>query len=247
VRTPLKSAIKAKARGDYERADAFFVVAANAARSIPPSALDPDPLLKLSGLYVTWAAMLEMHGHPVRSFALLRDAIGFFGADPLAAEPRTTAGADMWSGGSPRPLSEDERHRAIGLAQKLGQLAARMGEMGAPPPFPEFIPTGPVAVEVEPTPAKRGKEAEEHPPPTVYISPVPAGLGAAAKTWDAAAETYLSGALAAMLRIGLAARPAGDAPSPANPVVVGRDITLPHDDARTPAGDEDTAGRVNRL
>jgi hypothetical protein len=49
-----------------------------------------------------------------------------------------------------------------------------------------------------------------------------------------------------MLRIGLAARPAGDAPSPANPVVVGRDITLPHDDARTPAGDEDTAGRVNR-
>jgi hypothetical protein len=136
-----------------------------------------------------------------------------------------------------------------------------MGEMPIPPPFPLFVEDEQVALPAAPAPPvpvpaprhdnKEGDkadkvESEAEEAPQVYVAPVPAGLGAKATSWDSAAETYLSGALTAMLRIGLGSRPA----NATGPVVTGRDIVLPHDaDPADKAGsgtEDDGAGRVNR-
>jgi tetratricopeptide (TPR) repeat protein len=195
IKTPLKKALKARGQGDYDRADEFFREAVTAAQSVPPSALDPDPLRKLSGIYITWATMLEGNGQPVRAFVAYRDALGLFGPSPLAKD---RAPANGWAEG--HVLDDEDHLRAIGLAQKLGQIAVRMGSFPIPPPFPH---------------AATDK----------------------LKSWDGAGEAYLSGALGAMLRLGLAGRAP---PTPeSGPVVIGRDVNLPEKEG-------DTEGRVNR-
>lgn len=191
----------------------------------------------LSGVYVTWSAMLEEHATPVRAYVALRDGIAFFGPDPTSAEPVTTASQALWEGDAPRPLNAEEKIRAIGLAQKLGQLASRMGEMAIPPPYPLFKPQPPAVFtspNVAPKPRREGEQEEAEEERPVLVAPVPAGLGSNANGWDEAAEIYLHAALGAMMRIGLKKHAEG-------PVVVGRDISLPHDEDSL-----DNDGRVNR-
>lgn len=130
MRTPLKKALKAKLHGEWDKAEGFFNEAIALAKEHPPSLLDPDPLQKLSGIYISLAAMLESNGKEVRAFNTLLDAYGLFGPSPLAAQPGE---ADGWYSG---PLGELDVTRAIGLAQKLGTLAAKFGGQAIPPPCP---------------------------------------------------------------------------------------------------------------
>lgn len=216
IRTPLKKALKAKYQGEHERADGFFREAIAAALSVPPSALEPSPLNKLSGIYISQASMLETAaGNPLRAYAVLREAFGQFGPAPLAAKPprvTTWAGSEEEAQGG-HLLTEEEVTRAIGLAQKLGQLAARMGGMASPPPLRRTNEDGTVAWGADAS--ARGAE------------------------WDEAAVAFLEPALAAMLRLGLQRQ--ADA---SGPVVVGRDVKLPYDDSQ--ASDPEDAGRVNK-
>lgn len=104
--------------------------AIEAALSAPSSVLDPDPLLKLSGVYISLATMLESQGQVVRAYSDLRDALNLFGSSPL--KPGAVSGE--WAGGA--KLSEQDHLRAIGLHQKLGQMAVQIGSMRVPSPYP---------------------------------------------------------------------------------------------------------------
>lgn len=92
--------------------------------------LDPDPLLKLSGIYISLATMLESQGQVVRGYSDLRDALELFGSTPL----KSNAQAGQWAQGS--ALTQADHLRAIGLHQKLGQMAVQIGSMRIPAPYP---------------------------------------------------------------------------------------------------------------
>lgn len=142
-------------------------------------------MLKLSGIYITFASLLESAGKPLEAYIELRTALQLFGGDPLA--------------GTGRPTSQSDHVRAVGLAQKIGQLALQIGGMS-------------------------------------LVLPYPRTEGEGVKTWDEAAEKYLSSALTAMLRLGLSDRPKGDV------VVVGRDVDLPESSLEGDGGKVDKRG-----
>ncbi len=228
IREPLKKAIKARNHGETDKAEKYFLEAIAAAHALEPSALEPEPLQKMSGLYVTFAAMLEGY-HPIRAFVALRDALALFGdgLTPGATSPYTG-----------EVMSERDLTRAIGLAQKMGQIAARLGSTPSPPPFPTQNTTQLMEIEGE----KEGPAAE-------LLKSTETLTGAeAAKAWDEAAEKHLSAAIGAMLKMGLAHRQPAEGPAGSavpgsgsnEPVIVGRDVRLPHDN------EEGDAGRVNR-
>ncbi|CAK9783443.1 hypothetical protein CC85DRAFT_310365 [Cutaneotrichosporon oleaginosum] len=222
IREPLKKALKARNHGETDKAEKYFLSALAAAHALPPAALAPEPLHKMAGLYATFAAMLEGY-NPIRAYVVLRDARALFGdLVPGSVAPYTGEG-----------MGEGDVVRAIGLAQKMGQIAARMGGAAAPPPFP----TG--SMGTEGGGGEGGDGGEEGAAAALLRSAGGEVLtGAeAGKAWDEAAEAHLSAAIAAMLKMGLAHRPTQEGEG-GEPVVVGRDVRLPHD------GED--AGRVNR-
>lgn len=97
--------------------------AIRAANAIPPSALEPDPLSKLTGLYIAFATLYEQSGRPVRAYEQYRIALEQLGESPLAPDPRQRK-AGAWAAG--RTLSEKDHIRAIGLNQKMGQVALQI-------------------------------------------------------------------------------------------------------------------------
>ncbi len=197
VRTPLKAAIKAKNRGDIEQSQLYYRQAIDAALRLTNTSFAPDPLLKVSGIYIALSGLLESSNQPVKAYEALRESLELFGPDPLDANPDIRI-SGRWAGGS--KLAESDHIRAIGLYQKLGRLALQIATSSTVRPYPATSqPDGP-------------------------------------KTWDESAEQYLSGALTAMLRLGLSNRPA----SSPQQVVVGRDIDLPE----SPLDDE--SGRVDK-
>lgn len=231
VRDPLKKALKARNKGDYETSNQFFNEALQACFALYPGDLDPDPLLKVSGIYITQATMLEEAGYPLRAYVQLYKALRLFGPRPLAAVPPPTGG---WAGN--HALSPAEIHRAIGLAQKLGSLAAGFGAMQNPPAYP----------------AQALKEVDES-VGAPENSDTEADTARTPATWNKAAEHFLSAALASMLRIGLGETKAYDGDraeaieqkgkfSGRRPVVAGRDVNLPHDDD----ADVEYGGKVNK-
>lgn len=230
VRDPLKKALKARNKGDYETSNQYFNEALQACYALYPGDLDPDPLLKVSGIYITQAAMLEEAGYPLRAYVQLYKALRLFGPRPLAAVPPPTGG---WAGN--HALSPAEIHRAIGLSQKLGSLAAGFGAMKNPPAYPSQATKE--VDEAVGAPEDSSKEADTARKP---------------EDWNKAAEHFLSGALASMLRIGLGENAVCDGDrgeaieqkggfTVKRPAVAGRDVKLPHDDEDVQYG-----GKVNK-
>ncbi|OXM76416.1 hypothetical protein C364_05872 [Cryptococcus neoformans Bt63] len=220
VRKPLRAALKAKLRGDYGKAETFFREALEIALQLGPSALQPEPLLKISGIYVELANVLEIQRQRVSAFVELRTALEMFGPDPLrrpAALPLPEATAlgggpgGQWIGEGYR-LTERDHVRAIGLYQKLGQLALEVASS----------PTG-----------------------STYASTLGEGSTEQMfKTWDDAAEYYLSSALTSMLHLGLPG--SSSTPSTGGPVILGRDVSLPEALPSENPEDVDQGGQVDK-
>jgi hypothetical protein len=107
--------------------------AIEAAMALPATSLEPDPLLKLSGLYITMSSMFETTYQPIKAFSSLREALPHFGEEALAKDVKYRI-SNPWAGS--RPLSEEEHKRVIGITQKLGQMALQLSSTRVPPPFP---------------------------------------------------------------------------------------------------------------
>ncbi|EIW69057.1 hypothetical protein TREMEDRAFT_68940 [Tremella mesenterica DSM 1558] len=246
VRTPLKAALKARNRGDIELAERYFKKAIDAALSLPTSSLEPNPLLKITGIYVTLSSMLESDGQLVKSYIALREA--FLLCGPRALEADYAMAPGQWG-----PVAFEEHRRAIGLAQKIGQLALHISTSRFPPPYPSYDETIATSTTSETQSTIDSPRAKTHQNPSDEST-----LGGIAKmednekqkrkettekslkgkerekSWDEAAERYLEKALTAMLHLGLTGEEK-------NRVVVGRGINLPD----PPLDDEDN-GRVDK-
>ncbi|OCF78100.1 hypothetical protein I204_00035 [Kwoniella mangroviensis CBS 8886] len=199
VRIPLRAALKAKLRQDYMKSEKYFREALEVALALGPSALEPEPLQKITGIYVELANVLELMGQRVTAFEELRSAVDLLGPNPTR-QPGLEGSGD-WIGQRYR-LNDKDHVRGIGLYQKLGQISLDISNSTKAPPY-----TPPTRSEYEiNTPT--GKEVEN---------------------WNEASEYYLSSALTAMLKLGLtkSTTPTIGASNQDQQVVLGRDVDLP--------------------
>ena len=98
--------------------------------SLPQGSLEPQRLLKISGIYISLAAILEEDDQLLKVYTTLREAVQLFGPSALKGD---YAAAVLPDGDK---CGEEEHKRAIKLAQKLGEVALQLGSMPAPPPYP---------------------------------------------------------------------------------------------------------------
>lgn len=111
-----------------------------AALALPPSAFGPDPLLWLSGLYITYAVFLEENRHMSAAYILLRESLTHFGPEALSPESsKRQSGA--WANN--QTLTPSDHIRAIGLTQKLGHLALAVATGSKALVYPTNSATGP--------------------------------------------------------------------------------------------------------
>ncbi|CAE7169575.1 unnamed protein product [Rhizoctonia solani] len=114
LRGDLRSAIKAEMQGDYKISEAYFRRALEKAQSLTPEQLGGQYHLKVSGIAIALAAMLEKQN----DFRGANEVYARAFADILRASPPAHTPV----------LSGPERMRAIGLSVKLGEIAARFGQ-----------------------------------------------------------------------------------------------------------------------
>jgi tetratricopeptide (TPR) repeat protein len=112
--------------------------------TLQPSQLQPGPLLKVSGIYISLASMLEGEGRVVDAYKELLTALSLYGKNPTDLDPG--AAVPGWARGE--ALSPLDRLRVIGLEQKLGQLALDISSRRSLPPYPLVPdPNGPTGWE----------------------------------------------------------------------------------------------------
>src|SRR3954471_3819450 len=88
------------------------------AHELPMSALEPDPLLKLTGISISLSALLESNGQIGPSFKVLSEALAMMDRHKNGNVRPDTLEAQTF-----HRWTEQDRIRAIGLSQKLGSLA----------------------------------------------------------------------------------------------------------------------------
>ncbi|WWC68798.1 uncharacterized protein I206_102733 [Kwoniella pini CBS 10737] len=205
VRIPLRAALKAKLRQDYRKSEQYFREALEVALTLGPESLEPEPLQKITGIYVELANVLELMGQRVTAFEELRNALEMFGTNPLEGPGNTIESVDpnIWIGSSYK-LNEKDHLRVIGLYQKLGQLSLDISNSRKAPAYK--IPA--------------------------LSSKLTLPAGGEVGNWNEASEYYLSNALTAMLRLGLN-KPSTEFSnsskrgSSQEQVILGRDVDLP--------------------
>lgn len=77
-------------------------------------------MLKLSGIYITYATLLEEINKRAEAYTVLREGLSHFGPSPMSTDPAARI-SGQWYG--PSQIRQEDHIRAIGLSQKLGQLA----------------------------------------------------------------------------------------------------------------------------
>ncbi|OSX60883.1 hypothetical protein POSPLADRAFT_1146055 [Postia placenta MAD-698-R-SB12] len=108
VRGDLRTGIKAKNQGDFERSERYLRRAYETALALPLSAFASEPYLKLSGIAIALASVLEAAERAEPAYEVYTDALSRLRAAQAAA---------------PGTLSGPERMRAVALAMKLGEMA----------------------------------------------------------------------------------------------------------------------------
>ncbi|WWC87698.1 uncharacterized protein L201_002590 [Kwoniella dendrophila CBS 6074] len=178
VREHLRAALKAKLRQDYMKSEKYFREALEVALNLGPEALSPEPLQKITGIYVELANVLELMGQRVSAFEELRNAVEMLGPNPIRPiNSQQSSGFESgeWIGKEYK-LNEKDHIRAIGLYQKLGQLSLDISNSRKAPLL------------------KSSSYSEN-----ITLTP----QGEIVKNWNEASEYYLSSALTSMLKLGL--------------------------------------------
>lgn len=96
--------------------------AIEASKTLPVDAFAPDPLLKITGIYISLSALLESIGQHRRAIQVLQEALAFLDRyDPEQNDVLPTTS-------NPVQFTLSDRTRSIGLAQKLGTLALHIAD-----------------------------------------------------------------------------------------------------------------------
>lgn len=115
LREPLRAALKAKNRGNLARSAKKFREALDIARTLEPRVLGADPVLKISGIAIALADVLEQDNKFQDAALVYLDALD------------EVLGRGAYAAAAAAPRTALERMRAIGLAQKIGDLAEHNG------------------------------------------------------------------------------------------------------------------------
>ncbi|KZT23713.1 hypothetical protein NEOLEDRAFT_1136204 [Neolentinus lepideus HHB14362 ss-1] len=131
VRGDLRAGIKAKNQGDLVLSERYLRRALETAQSLPLSDFSPEPYLKLSGIAVALAEVLEANGKPEEAYKTYADAL-----DRLKKAISYSEQLKLQELASSAPTSKDtpthetelvltgpERLRAVAIACKLGEMA----------------------------------------------------------------------------------------------------------------------------
>ncbi|KAL0057941.1 hypothetical protein AAF712_015405 [Marasmius tenuissimus] len=111
VRADLRDALGAKMKGDLQTSEQYFHRAWLTIQTLPISSLGALPYLKLTGIAVSLADVLDVADKPQAAYDVLEEAIGILRREEV--EPT---------------LEGQERLRGVALASKLGELAEQLGK-----------------------------------------------------------------------------------------------------------------------
>ncbi|KAK1223595.1 hypothetical protein PQX77_013524 [Marasmius sp. AFHP31] len=111
VRADLRDALGAKMKGDLQMSEQYFHRAWLTIQTLPISSLGALPYLKLTGIAVSLADVLDVADKPQAAYDILEEAIGILRREEV--EPT---------------LEGQERLRGVALASKLGELAEQLGK-----------------------------------------------------------------------------------------------------------------------
>ncbi|KAG8728991.1 hypothetical protein FRC12_021334, partial [Ceratobasidium sp. 428] len=115
LRGDLRSAVKAEYQGELKISEAYFRRALDKAQALTPNQLGGQYHLKVSGIAIALAAVLEKQNNLHGAYETYAHAF----ANIIRVPPPP----------APAPiLSGPERMRAIGLSMKLAELASRFGQ-----------------------------------------------------------------------------------------------------------------------
>ncbi|PIL23302.1 hypothetical protein GSI_14612 [Ganoderma sinense ZZ0214-1] len=106
VRADLRAGIKAKNQRDLDLSERYLRRALQTAQALPLSAFSDEPHLKLSGIAIALAEVLESSNRPSEAY-----------------ETYSAALAQLRASQATGKLSGKERMRAVALAHKLGEMA----------------------------------------------------------------------------------------------------------------------------
>ncbi|KAL4071463.1 hypothetical protein V8B97DRAFT_476544 [Scleroderma yunnanense] len=114
LRGDLRAGIKARNQGDFSLSERYLTRAYQTALSMAPSALSPDPYLKLSGI----AAVLAEVAQKRKAKELLEDVWNKAAGSSLSGHGTPT---DSWASYTP---TDEERLRRVSIACKLAELSS---------------------------------------------------------------------------------------------------------------------------
>ncbi|KAJ4467742.1 hypothetical protein C8J55DRAFT_438603 [Lentinula edodes] len=106
VRGDLRDAVRAKHKGDLGKSEQHFHRAWNTIRILPIELLGSQPYLKLTGMALAFADVLELSNKPQRAYEVYVYALELLQQDDVKAR-----------------LTGPERLRAVAISSKLGELA----------------------------------------------------------------------------------------------------------------------------
>ncbi|KAE9390603.1 hypothetical protein BT96DRAFT_1002119 [Gymnopus androsaceus JB14] len=106
VRSDLKDAVRAKYAGDFETSERYFHRAWNTIQTLPIESLDTQPYLKITGIAVVLADVLENSNKLTRAYEVYIQALEI-----------------LQKGEVNKTLTGPERLRAVAISSKLGELA----------------------------------------------------------------------------------------------------------------------------
>ncbi|KAG7090179.1 hypothetical protein E1B28_011786 [Marasmius oreades] len=111
VRADLRDALTAKMKGDLHLSERYFHRAWKTIQTLPISSLGTQPYLKLTGVAVSLADVLEVANKPERAYDVCAEALGILQREDVMGT-----------------LKGPERLRGVALASKLGELAEQLGK-----------------------------------------------------------------------------------------------------------------------
>ncbi|KAL0581357.1 hypothetical protein V5O48_000733 [Marasmius crinis-equi] len=111
VRADLRDALAAKMKGDLELSEQYFHRAWLTIQTLPISSLGTLPYLKLTGIAVSLADVLDVANKPEAAYDICAEALAILRRDDVKGT-----------------LEGPERLRGVALASKLGELAEQLGK-----------------------------------------------------------------------------------------------------------------------
>ncbi|KDQ58446.1 hypothetical protein JAAARDRAFT_176397 [Jaapia argillacea MUCL 33604] len=138
VRSDLRAGIKAKHQGDLALSERFLRRALDTALSLPVNTFSPEPYLKISGIAISLAEVLESNNRPKEAYEVYENILSrlqkalVFGQELQSQRLHSgvrvssdTENEDVVKEGEEEELmlTGPERLRAISIASKLGEMA----------------------------------------------------------------------------------------------------------------------------